>query len=648
MSLPWIISRLSKMPFPEIPWRVLEKSKKQRDKQKKFFWPASSDRPHENLYLLSGQVSAENVKRQFPHMVEKHIRCAEDVIGGRFDSFGIEVNFESDIDWHFDPVTKGRWPDKFWGSIDYRDKSLGGVKFVWEYNRLYFLFSLGFCYALTKERKYADQIGYLVRSWMAGNPYPVGVNWASGIECGVRLANLVWTLSFLEEYDFAEKDLKVVNAFVWCHAWHLYRYPSRYSSANNHLLAEGFGLFVAGLYFPHLPGAVIWLEQGKNILDAEVERQILADGGSFEYSTTYLSFVCDFFLLYRQICVQNDLPRSPGIDDRLKAACDFIGTIMDAGGNIPNIGDQDSAVLVNFGLDNAQNFSSILNTGALLYNNTAGPFFGPDIKTFLLFGRGGPEKKTDRPKAFQVFESSGLAVIRDRIHDREVLFAGNATPMGMAPLYAHGHLDALSFTLSVGGLAFFVDPGTYLYHSGGKWRTYFRSTAAHNTIRLDQTELSPQTGDFMFGRPYRITQHSLEQTGEQIIWKAGHDAYRKKSFQASVGREVVWTKKDRWFDIIDRVTAKVPVQMELFFHCHPSCHVEKTAGGFVITREDITLGLAYDPKFYGHLFFGSDDPVRGWYSERFNHLVPCFTICLQAKGVQTHTGSTSIQIHSPE
>jgi hypothetical protein len=148
----------------------------------------------------------------------------------------------------------------------------------------------------------------------------------------------------------------------------------------------------------------------------------------------------------------------------------------------------------------------------------------------------------------------------------------------------------------------------------------------------------------MFGRPYRITQHTLEQTGEQIIWKAAHDAYRKKSFQASVGRDVVWTKKDRRFDIIDRVTAKVPIQMELFFHCHPSCHVKKTAGGFSITREDITLVLEHDPKFSGELFFGSDDPLAGWYSEKFNRLVPCFTICLQAKNVQTHVGSTIIHL----
>jgi hypothetical protein len=386
------------MPLPEIPWRAWEKAKKKADQHHAFIFPESTASPAAKLFSLAEHADPAQLKNRFSAELDTHFATADAALEKRFNAFGIMVSFQDRIDWHLDPKTRKPWPKKFWGNINIRDKSLGGVKFVWEINRLYCLFSLGLCFHLTRQEKYGEAIGRLIQSWNDQNPYPMGVNWTSGIEAGVRLTNLVWALSFLQDYEFSSKERKAINCFVWCHARHLHRYPSRYSSANNHLLAEGFGLFVAGIYFPHLPGADIWLEQGKKIMDAEGERQILADGGSFEYSTTYLSFVCDFFLLYRQICVQNDLPFNYGIDVRLSAACDFISTIMDAGGNIPNIGDQDSAVLVNFGLDNAQNFSSILNTGAVLFNNTAGPFFGPDIKTFLLFGRSGPEKKTDRPK----------------------------------------------------------------------------------------------------------------------------------------------------------------------------------------------------------------------------------------------------------
>ena len=104
-------------------------------------------------------------------------------------------------------------------------------------------------------------------------------------------------------------------------------------------------------------------------------------------------------------------------------------------------------------------------------------------------------------------KNSGLAVIRHTVHEKELIFVGNASPLGMPPLHAHGHLDAASFWLSVAGYEIFIDPGTYLYHSGGEWRRYFRSTAAHNTVRIDGKDFTKQTGDFMYGNPYSITFH---------------------------------------------------------------------------------------------------------------------------------------------
>ena len=41
----------------------------------------------------------------------------------------------------------------------------------------------------------------------------------------------------------------------------------------------------------------------------------------------------------------------------------------------------------------------------------------------------------------------------------------DAGPLGYQTIAAHGHADALSFTLSVGGMEFLVDPGTYAYHT---------------------------------------------------------------------------------------------------------------------------------------------------------------------------------------
>src|SRR5262249_9207637 len=74
----------------------------------------------------------------------------------------------------------------------------------------------------------------------------------------------------------------------------------------------------------------------------------------------------------------------------------------------------------------------------------------------------------------------------------------DAGPLGYLSIAAHGHADALAFTLSVGGREILVDPGTYAYHRNRRWRDYFRGTSAHNTLRVDGREQSEPGGDFLW------------------------------------------------------------------------------------------------------------------------------------------------------
>ena len=43
-----------------------------------------------------------------------------------------------------------------------------------------------------------------------------------------------------------------------------------------------------------------------------------------------------------------------------------------------------------------------------------------------------------------------------------------------------------------------VDPGTYCYHGEPEWRSYFRSTRAHNTIEVDGVDQAVEAGPFMW------------------------------------------------------------------------------------------------------------------------------------------------------
>jgi len=77
---------------------------------------------------------------------------------------------------------------------------------------------------------------------------------------------------------------------------------------------------------------------------------------------------------------------------------------------------------------------------------------------------------------------------------REVRIVADAGPLGFLSIAAHGHADALSFTLSAGGCPILIDPGTFAYHTERRWRDYFRGTAAHNTVRIDGVDQSVSGG----------------------------------------------------------------------------------------------------------------------------------------------------------
>lgn len=569
----------------------------------------------------------------YPHWQNEGLPCllkqADQCLENTIDVFGLMHSFGKQVDWHLDPKTSKQWPKYSWSKVNIRDGfTYGGPKFVWEVNRLYGVPVLGLAFAATKKKEYADKVFSILSAWLSGNPYPYGVNWTSGIELGVRVANVIWGLSFLRGYELRAEQKEILNTFMYTHAQHLFRYPSKYSSNNNHAIAEAFGLFLIGVFFPDFENASQWRKFGQNVLERECLRQILPDGGSYEYSTTYLSFVFDFFLLFKIICDNRGLEYNQAIDLRLEKSCEYIYGLIDHGGNIPNIGDQDSAVLVNFGLDNHENFRSILNTGALLFGRSdfrQDNF--PDIKTFILCGNpkhGVTVKNSVRKAASYFFKESGLSVIRKTVQGKDVVFVGNATPLGMPPLYAHGHLDALSFTLSIQGRAFLVDPGTYLYHSGGKWRRYFRSTAAHNTIQINGTDMTDMPGDFMFGKPYTITAHTLSEDDGCFIWQAGHTAYLNLECGVRHNRKVVLTKGE--IVVEDMLVGVGKYSVEQFFHFHPDCQVTVIQKRVLVENDGICFEMDCAKEMNVRLFYGSEEPLAGWFSDAFNRLEKTNTV----------------------
>ena len=155
---------------------------------------------------------------------------------------------------HLDPATGNAWPrDVYCFDIDYRrEQRLGDVKYVWEFNRLQFLQPVAALAAYDRDDGLADFCLDEIESWIDANPPFLGVNWASGIELALRVVSILVVLGLIGTERVRPALRRKIRACLAAHAYWLARYPSRHSSANNHLIAEAGALFLLGTLSPEL------------------------------------------------------------------------------------------------------------------------------------------------------------------------------------------------------------------------------------------------------------------------------------------------------------------------------------------------------------------------------------------------------------
>ncbi len=244
----------------------------------------------------------------------------------------------------------------------------------------------------------------------------------------------------------------------------------------NHLIKNlkaliGLGVFcddpeLIDIALAHLPG--------------QLDRQVLADGGHFERSPAYHCQVLGDLLDLRGLMSAAGVDELPGLDDAIERMRRWLGTMLMPNGDIPLFGD-------------------------------SGPIAPTRLKVL------GP---TPRPQQRVVhLEDSGYVVCRpdDRWH--VVCDVGAPCP---PELPAHAQAGCLSFVASLDGEPVVVDTGTTTYV--GKRRSYERSTAAHNTIEIDDVDQTEVWGSFRAGRRAQPTVHEVADDSP-IVVDASHDGY---------------------------------------------------------------------------------------------------------------------------
>lgn len=589
--------------------------------------------------------------------------AADRILTGRFEVFalkGAALGFPPQ--WNKDPKTGTVAPLAFGKTLNYRDERLvGDIKYLWEPNRHAELVILAQAWHLTGDVRFADGCRVLLESWFDQCPYPLGVQWTSSLEHGVRLANWAATWSLLGEStdsgrkrndEFVRRWLDAV--YRHCHfiAGHL----SRHSSANNHLLGELLGLFIGATVWPLWPESERWRAQAAAEFEAEALKQNGEDGVNREQAIWYQHEVADMMLLAGLIGRANGIEFSPAYWERLERMLEFVASLMDVGGNVPMIGDADDARLVRFDPRcDANVFRSLLAAGAVLFRR--GDFKAKakefDDKSRWLLGDAAEQtfKELESPiqqEPRQEFCQGGYTILGDLFgRPDEIRIVADAGPLGYLSIAAHGHADALAFTLSVAGREMLIDPGTYAYHTQRAWRDYFKGTSAHNTLRVDGVDQSVSGGNFLWTRHAQARRERFEREAARDVWVGSHDGYLRLRDPLLHRRTIEFNKPLRTLRVTDRLECQGRHRIDLFWHGHEGC-TEAIEGDVVsLQRESakVTLRMT-SQRWRPRIVRGQETPPLGWVSRKFDEKAPCPVVVWEGEIEGTTELVTEISIES--
>jgi hypothetical protein len=430
--------------------------------------------------------------------------------------------------------------------------------------------------------------GNMILDWLNAHPFLKGVHYKSAMECALRIPVFFTALKRIDDLKPNERD-RITQA-LYRHAWLIAKELSLYSSLGNHTVTEAVGLVFAGAVYRSTLRGKAWLKTGIRLLNDELSHQILDDGGPAEQSLGYHRFVLDIYWLAMEFIRENNLGKVDHWLPRLKAGEFFLSAFQDRDGQVPAIGDCDDGFAV-----------------------------APGVMPSRAAGAACNDRRI-------TFEDSGYSIIRSD----SLVFTLDHGPLGMAPLYNHGHADALSITLCKNGRPLLVDPGTYRYNGVPQWRWYFKSTRAHNTVTIDDQDQAVQATGFIWSQPFHAQLTAFESEHGDLFYKAVHDGYMRLSAPVRHQRCVFFFDQEN-FLIQDRFIGTSLHCFQINFHLHPQALVTVDGRWCVVDNggEQIFLSLL-EGDF--QLVRGRNNPLMGWYSSRYGHKEPTSTLTFTRTG----------------
>jgi uncharacterized heparinase superfamily protein len=472
--------------------------------------------------------------------------------------------------------------------------SAQGLAKLWLYNLNYFDF-LNIDLGAPQQRFHLRRALDVARDWCARNTTGREVGWEP-FPISLRIVN--WLKFLMRNAEGAEalgegKTVQALLASLRIQALALEARLETHLLAN-HLLKNVKALMFAGALLD-APESSRWWGEGERLLRRELAEQLLPDGGHFERSPMYhaevLEDLLDLQTLAKACSVKGGLGRL--LSQCVSRMANFLSVILHPDCEIP------------------------------LFNDSALEVAPPITGLLVRAGMSVEAPSNSRPEV-TVLPETGYGVVRDPSSRSCLIF--DCGPLGPDYQPGHGHCDVLSYELSLHGQRVVVDTGVSTYEPCAE-RLYERSTAAHNTLRIDGEEQAEIWASFRVGRRPRVGRLEAGEIKDLHFVRGAHYAYQHRGVIHS--RTIALTPGKCWV-VIDLLSGKGKHLVESFIHFHPAVGVERL--NHPATNNLGGEGTCWVIRFSEERYFlttlecGDVEAQRSWYAPEFGLRQPRTTL----------------------
>ncbi len=532
--------------------------------------------------------TAQHLRKRQPAKINNTVASSDTILKNVFVVQNVRGQVPYGRDGHRDWYYKGPNNDKEWAWLSNRHSQINSVLST---------------YFKTGNPKYAKYIDLFLRDFIIKSmPYPAVKSNTSvwrGLEVSFR--GKVWPRIFYglinNEYLSPSTQLLILSSLP-NHA----HYNRNFHGSNNWLTMEISALATIATNFPEYKKSNEWLEYSIETMIKSMKDQVYADGVQTELTSHYHNVSLSNFELIKNICEKANKTLPDFFNQTIKNMYCYITYAMRPDGFrvLNNDGDRGSD-------------RNLIISASKKFNNEEWEYIATN-------GKSGT-KPLKGPSYF--YPWAGQLISRSGYDANAHWSFFDIGPWGSG----HQHNDKLHISVSAYGRDLLVDAGRFAYTGevAQKFRSYARSSAAHNVILIDNK--GQEAGPKHAKEPLDSSYFKIAEDFDYASNSMNH--FFDVSGDVNHFRSTFYVRGEFWV-VVDRIVTDRPRKIDALWHWHPDCVVERE--NVTVRTNNKTGNLAIIPvskqKFVVEFIKGQETPKpQGWYSPEYNMYEPNIATC---------------------